>query len=102
VSWHRVGSGCLGAAAPVTGAAEDEYNLNVVDCNASVTVARAPVSGFRSSISVMVSAGGLGGHRGTVPKDKLDNGFSWPPPVLLGILRETQFLRYYSVPEANY
>jgi hypothetical protein len=25
---------------PVTGAAADEYNLNVVDCNASVTVAR--------------------------------------------------------------
>ena len=31
---------------PVTGAAADEYNLNVVDCNVSVTVAR------RSSISV--------------------------------------------------
>jgi hypothetical protein len=40
-----------GAAAPVTGAATDEYNLNVVDCNASVTVPR------RSSISV---SGGLG------------------------------------------
>ena len=51
VPWHR-GSGCLGAAAQVTGAAADEYNLNVVDCNASVTVAR------RSSISV---SGGLGG-----------------------------------------
>ena len=41
--------------APVTGAAADEYDeydLNVVDCNASVTVAR------RSSISV---SGGLGG-----------------------------------------
>jgi len=37
--------------APVTGAAADEYNLNVVDCNASVTVAH------RSSISV---SGGLG------------------------------------------
>ena len=49
VLWHR-GSGCLGAS-PVTGAAADEYNLNVVDCNASVTVAR------RSSISV---SGGLG------------------------------------------
>jgi hypothetical protein len=47
---HR-GSGCLDAAAPVTGAAADEYNLNVVDCNASVTVARW------SSISV---SGGLG------------------------------------------
>ena len=43
VPWHR---------APVTGAAADEYNLNVVDCNASVTVA------CRSSISV---SGGLGG-----------------------------------------
>ena len=31
VPWHR-GSGCLGAAAPVTGASADEYNLNVVDC----------------------------------------------------------------------
>ena len=31
VPWHG-GSGCLGAAAPVTGAAADEYNLNVVDC----------------------------------------------------------------------
>ncbi len=51
VPWHR-GSGCLGAAAPVTWAAADEYNLNVVDCNESVTVAR------RSSISV---SGGLGG-----------------------------------------
>jgi hypothetical protein len=37
VPWHR-GIGCLVAAAPVTGAAVDEYNLNVVDCNASVTV----------------------------------------------------------------
>ena len=42
------GSGCLGAAATVTGVAADEYNLNVVDCNASVTVARL------SSISVSV------------------------------------------------
>jgi hypothetical protein len=39
VPWHR-GIGCLCAAAPVTGAAADEHNLNVVDCNASVTVAR--------------------------------------------------------------
>jgi hypothetical protein len=50
VPWHR-GSGCLGAAAPVTGAAADEYNLNVVDCNASVTVA------CRSSISVSHGGG---------------------------------------------
>ena len=36
---------CLGTEtpAPVTGAAADEYNLNVVDCNASVTVARPAV-----------------------------------------------------------
>jgi hypothetical protein len=39
VPWHR-GSGCLGAAAPVTGEAADEHNLNVVDCDASVTVPR--------------------------------------------------------------
>jgi hypothetical protein len=52
VPWHR-GSGCLGAAAPVTGAAADEYNLNVVDCNASASVTVA----LRSSISV---SGGLG------------------------------------------
>ena len=39
VSWHR-GIGCLGAATPVTGAAADEHNLNVVDCDASVTVPR--------------------------------------------------------------
>jgi hypothetical protein len=53
VPWHR-GSGCLGATAPtpVTGAASDEYNLNVVDCDSSVTVAR------QSFISVR---GGLGG-----------------------------------------
>ena len=29
-----------GAAAPATGAVADEYNLNVVDCDASVTVPR--------------------------------------------------------------
>ena len=38
VPWHR-GIGCLGASAPVTGAAADEHNLDVVDC-ASVTVPR--------------------------------------------------------------
>ena len=43
--------------APVTGAAADgEYNLNAVDCNASVTVAR------RSSISVSEGTPG-GGKR---------------------------------------
>ena len=45
----------LGAAAPVTGAAADEYNLNVVDCNASVTVARPAV--FHLS-GVLPAAGG--------------------------------------------
>ena len=49
-----VPGGCLSAAAPVTGEGADEYNLNVVDCNASVTVAR------RSSRAISVS-GGLGG-----------------------------------------
>ena len=43
---HR-GSGCLAdgaaAAAPVTEVAADQYNLNVVDCNTSVTVARPTV-----------------------------------------------------------
>jgi hypothetical protein len=54
VTWHQV-SGCLGAAAPVTGAAADEHNLNVVDCDASVTVPRL------SSRAISVSAsGGLG------------------------------------------
>ena len=48
--------------APVTGAAADEYNLNVVDCNASVTVAR------RSSISV---SGGLGGTPAAGGKRKM-------------------------------
>ena len=45
---------CLGAAAPVTGAAADEHNLNVVDCDASVTVPRL------SSIPVLkwVGSGG--------------------------------------------
>ena len=46
VPWNRV-SGCLGAASPVTGAAADEHNLNVVHCDTSVTVAR------RSSIPVL-------------------------------------------------
>ena len=38
-----------------TGAAADEYNLNVVDCNASVTVARPAV--FHLS-GVLPAAGG--------------------------------------------
>jgi hypothetical protein len=65
-----------GAAAPVTGAAADEYNLNVVDCNASVTVAH------RSSISV---SGGLGRYPQPPEANVKDNGFPWPPPGLLGI-----------------
>ncbi len=68
---HR-GSGCLGAAAPVTGAAADEHNLNVVDCDASVTVPRL------SSISVLK----WGSFGGTQPQ------FPWPPPGLLGIFLE--------------
>jgi len=39
-----------GAAAPVTGAAADEYNLNVVDCNASVNHCRTPV--FPQSVTL--------------------------------------------------
>ena len=60
VPWHR-GSGCLGAAAPVTGAAADEHNLNVVDCDASVTVPRL------SSIPVLKwGSGGRGPNRPVV------------------------------------
>ena len=56
VPWPQ-GSGCLAAAAPVTGAAADEYNLNVVDCRQMLlTVTRlAHMSGTGarpSSISV--------------------------------------------------
>jgi hypothetical protein len=51
VPWHRC-SGCLCAATPVTGAAADEYNLNVVDCDESVTVAR------QSQTSISVSGAG--------------------------------------------
>jgi len=45
ISEYRACTLCLGTEtpAPVTGAAADEYNLNVVDCNASVTVARPAV-----------------------------------------------------------
>jgi hypothetical protein len=77
VPWHR-GSGCLGAAAPVTvGAAADEHNLNVVDCDASVTVPRL------SSIPVL--KWGSGGYPQPPEANVKDNGFPWPPPVLLGI-----------------
>jgi hypothetical protein len=44
VPWHR--------DTLVTGAAADEHNLNVVDCDASVTVPRL------SSISVLWGSGG--------------------------------------------
>jgi len=66
-------------------------NLTVVDCNASVivTVAR------RSSISV---SGGLGYPQ---PPEAIVKWFSVASPGPLGILRKTQFLRYYSVREAN-
>ena len=86
VPWHR-DSGCLGAAAPVTGAAVDEHNLNGVDCDASVTVPR------------IVLKWGSGGY--PQPESNVKDGFPWPPPGLLGILRKTQFLRYYSVREPN-
>jgi hypothetical protein len=69
VPWHR-GSGCLGAAAPVTGAPADEYNLNVVDCNASVIVAPW------SSISV---SGGLGVPQPPAPEANVnrDSDLKW-------------------------
>ena len=73
VPWHR-GSGCLGAAAPVTAAAADErvlfigtqfsilytseYNLNVVDCNTSVTVARRSSISVSEGLGVTPAAGG--------------------------------------------
>ena len=87
---------CLGTEAavppprsPVTGAAADEHNLNVVDCDASVTVPR------------LVLKWGSGGYTQPPEANVKDNGFQWPPPGLLGILRKTQFLRYYSVREPN-
>ena len=76
VPWHR-GSGCLGAAAPIIGAAADEHNLNVVDCDASVTVPRL------SSIPVL--KWGSGGYPQQPEANVKDNGFPWPPPGLLGI-----------------
>ena len=79
VPWHR-GSGCLGAAAPVTGAAADEHwhNLNVVDCDASVTVPRLVLTEWGP---------GSGGYPHWQPPEATvkDNGFPWPPPGLLGI-----------------
>ena len=71
----------------------DEYNLNVVDCNASVTVARPEV--------LNLSLGGSGGYPQPPEANVKDvYGFPWSPG-LLGILRKTQFLRYYSVREPN-
>ena len=89
---------CLGTEtpAPVTGAAADEYNLNVTDrhCNASVTVARPAV--------LNLSQWGSGGYPQQPEANVKDvHGLPWPPPDLLEILRKTQFLRYYSVREAN-
>ena len=56
--------------APVTGAAVDEYNLNVVDCNASVTVARPEV--------LNLSQWGSGGYPQPPEANVKDNGFPWP------------------------
>ena len=81
--WHR-------DTLPVTGAAADEYKLVVVLCNVSVTVARPEV--------LNLSQWGSGGYPQPPETNVKDvYGFPWPPPGLLGILRKTQFLRYYSV-----
>jgi hypothetical protein len=74
--------GALCALAPrpaqVTGAAADEYNLNVVICNASVTVARPAV--------LNLSQWGPGGYPQPPEANVKDvYGFPWPPPGLLGI-----------------
>ena len=66
---------CLGTEtpAPVTGAAADEYNLNVVDCTASVTVARPAV--------LNLSQWGSGGY--PMPEAKMCRpvyGFPWGLP----------------------
>jgi len=70
----------------VTGAAADEYNLNVVDCNASVTVAR------RSSISVS----------GAQPPEANVKWFSVASPGPAGIFcvfstRVTQFYIWWTL-----
>ena len=69
-----------GAAALVTGAAADEHNLNVVDCDTSVTVPRL------SSIPVL--KWGSGGYPQPPEANVKDNGFPWPPPGLLGNFTE--------------
>ena len=72
VPWHR--------DTLVTGAAADEHNLNVVDCDASVTVPRL------SSIPVLKWGSASGGYPQPPPEANVkDNGFPWPPPGLLGI-----------------
>jgi len=109
--WHR-GSGCLGAAAPVTGAAADEHNLNVVDCDTSVTVPRlysavtvssagprglfkgmttatsGVIDRFPLLLPVRNSVASYGASAVTRTSDSeanvKDNGFPWPPPGLLG------------------
>ena len=69
VPWHR----------GVTGAAADEYNLNVVDCNPSVTVAR------RSSI-FNLSQWGSGGY--PQPPEANVNWFSVASPGPTGNFTE--------------
>ena len=56
------------------------YNLNVVDCDATVTVARL------SSIPVL--KWGSGGYPQPPEANVKDNGFPWPPPGLLGTSRQ--------------
>ena len=63
----------------------DEYNLNVVDCNASVTVTVARRSSMSVSGGLRVCQWGVppgpaaGGTAANVPVK--DNGFPWPAPV---------------------
>ena len=66
VPWHR-GSGCLGADAPVTWAAADDHNLNVVDCDVSVTVPRL------ASIPVLKPGPELGSGPGGYPQPPAAN-----------------------------
>ncbi len=82
-AWHR-GSGCDGAAAPVTGAAADVYNLNVVDCNASLSHAGLPSQsvGVTSHKSQVTRSGRYPVTHWQQPPEAnvKDNGFPWPPP----------------------
>ena len=80
----------LGTETPaqVTGAAVDEYNLNVVDCNASVTVARPAV--------LNLSQWGSGGYPQPPEATVKDvYGFPWPPPDLLGIFTRVPTESHY-------